>query len=117
MFRLALAGLFLLIANSAQASDRGVYFYTGNQLYQACTSGNQAEKGVRYGYAVAVVDRFALDNSGAGECVRASIPEGVTQGQIKDIVIKYLNDNPEKRNWMASVLVVNAIIAAFPCQK
>jgi hypothetical protein len=42
-------------------------------------------------------------------------PKGLTLGQMRDIVMKYLRDNPSTRHQRAEVLVNNAIIAAYPC--
>ena len=43
-------------------------------------------------------------------------PDGVTQGQLTDIVIKYLEANPEKLHLSAGGLVANALYAVFPCE-
>jgi hypothetical protein len=41
----------------------------------------------------------------------------VTQGQACAVVVKYLNDNPEKWNTLGSTLVWDALTKAFPCKK
>lgn len=38
----------------------------------------------------------------------------VTNGQNAAIVVKYLKNNPEKWNWQASTLVVEALSNAYP---
>ena len=40
----------------------------------------------------------------------------VITGQIKKIVVKYLNDNPENLHNTASSLVQVALFEAFPCE-
>lgn len=44
-------------------------------------------------------------------------PEGVNNGQVVDIVKKYLTANPEKRHQDAGDLVLASIYLAFPCKK
>jgi hypothetical protein len=41
--------------------------------------------------------------------------EGVTQEQIADVVIKWLDKHPEKRNLPAPYLIMKALNEAFPC--
>ncbi|MFP6801731.1 MAG: Rap1a/Tai family immunity protein, partial [Pseudomonadales bacterium] len=45
------------------------------------------------------------------------VPEGengVTAGQLRKIVVKYLNENPEELHLTAGSLVSNALNEAFP---
>lgn len=43
------------------------------------------------------------------------LPDGVTQGQVAKVVVKYMDDHPEKLHLRAEILVINSLIAAFPC--
>jgi hypothetical protein len=42
--------------------------------------------------------------------------EGVTLEQGKDVVMRYLNSNPETRHKRAVVLTSKALVQAFPCK-
>lgn len=42
------------------------------------------------------------------------IPDGVTVGQLRDIVLKYLKERPEELHLEPSGLALNAWITAFP---
>jgi hypothetical protein len=44
-------------------------------------------------------------------------PEHIQNEQMMRVVLKYLNDNPEKLHLPASGLVANAFIKAFPCKQ
>jgi len=46
---------------------------------------------------------------------RACIPQSVTQGQAKDVALKWLRAHPEKRHFAAAGLVAYALSDAFPC--
>jgi hypothetical protein len=39
----------------------------------------------------------------------------VTSGQTYRIVVKFINDHPEKSDHEARILIVNAAASAFPC--
>ncbi len=43
-------------------------------------------------------------------------PEGVTFGQIKKVVIKYLKENPQRLHELYVELVLSAMREAFPCK-
>lgn len=44
-------------------------------------------------------------------------PDNATPVQIVDVAIKYLKDNPAKRNKASNLLVVDALKDAWPCPK
>jgi len=44
-------------------------------------------------------------------------PSNVNNGQIASIVIKYIENNPEKWNHSAYSLVTTPLIKTFPCKK
>ena len=42
--------------------------------------------------------------------------DGVTRGQSKDVLMKFLADNPAQRNYTAASLAVVAFLVAFNCK-
>ena len=60
------------------------------------------------GFSVAVAET-------AGQNLKACIPIGVQANQIKDVVCRYLADNPELAKRRASILAYSAIMLAWPC--
>ena len=44
------------------------------------------------------------------------VPGESTKGQLADVVIKYLEQNPERRHLEAGSLVPEALNRAFPCK-
>ena len=48
---------------------------------------------------------------------RACIPPNVTAQQLRDVVMKLLRDEPEKRGYPAAKITVHAFAKAFPCGK
>jgi hypothetical protein len=45
------------------------------------------------------------------------VPDGVTVRQIGDVFCKFLRENPERREYMASFLFPAAMSKAWPCSK
>ena len=43
--------------------------------------------------------------------------DGVSRGQAKDVLMKFLADHPEIRNYPASQLAVDAFMKSFGCAK
>ena len=45
------------------------------------------------------------------------LPEGVTPEQLKEVVIKYLEENPENMEFSSPPLIVAAFSDAYPCME
>lgn len=93
--------LFLPIAANAT-------FISGNELLQKMNSPENIEKAFALGYVTGVFDSF-------DEIVHCNAPLSVTAGQVRDIVKKYLENNPATRNKSAELLIATAINQLWPC--
>lgn len=105
---LRLTFIFSVLFSSPAWAD----FETGNQLHSDCSSELFYEKGICIGYIMAIAD--VLGSSplyGYSTC----IPSGVTAGQMRDVVQRWLNENPKERHYNADSLVAWALSDAFPC--
>ena len=100
--KLLIAGL--LITSSANAA-----FYSGNDLYNKLISNDSSDRILAMGYISGIHDVF----DGSSICTK----QGVTLGQLKDVVIKKLADKPEYRHASADNFVFVALSEAFPCPK
>lgn len=80
--------------------------YTGNELYKDL--GDHPD--FYAGYVWATFDRVRSQGWN-GECVNN--PSGVTLQQVKDVVQKYLEDNPALRNKGAAWNIKEALLEAF----
>jgi hypothetical protein len=86
-------------------------FLSGNQLYERCVADmNTVANSYCIGYVAGIADVLS-----ASKITCAS--DGVTVGQVTDIVVKYLRDHPEKRHYAAQDQVGTALMQAFPCQR
>lgn len=88
---------------------------TGNQLAEYCRNGADRNPGCFY-YIQGVVDA-QVELHSAFRIALICFPSKVTNGQIAQIVAKYLNDTPSELHFPATTLVSNALHKAFPCEK
>jgi hypothetical protein len=112
MRRLALIGA-LALAAPAQAG-----FYSGDALYQSCTTPKD-DKGffeASYecvGYIAGAVDAFNTTREANG--LKSCIPADVTISKLRGVTVDYLAANPKDRAKSASSQVFAATRKAWPC--
>lgn len=123
MLRRLLTGLtiYCALSGSALAAPRPPQIVTGNDLLRVCETPvsdlNGPEQQLHC--TVFIGDIFygrvwreivSIEDAQGNKC----LPEGVNLGQLKDISIKYLRDNPQVRHNFAEGLVLKSILEAFP---
>ena len=110
-----IAALAMLLGSPASYADELVASsIPGNKLFNYCEEEDGFFEGVCVGYVLGIYDSLVL--AGIGDPVlRICPPIGVSNEQNRDIVRKYLRDNPEKRHKGAHYLVAVALLSAFPC--
>ena len=95
-----LSGLFfLLLSTSAQAQH--VSTTTGNTLLEACESKDEFQQAFCLGYIAGASDVDGMDGATFPERRRSCVAESVTNGQVRDVVVKYLREHPEERHVLA----------------
>ncbi len=83
-------------------------FKSGNDLLEYCEKEKGSfDRGVCGGYIIGVVD-----NSGTQIC----LPDGVIVGQLQDVVVQFLKNNPNSRHYTGSSIVALSLKKAFPCK-
>lgn len=83
-------------------------FISGNELLSNL-KGNLDERMFAIGYIAGVSD--FLD--GATVCS----PNGVTLGQMRDLIKEYLENNPQQRHYSADSLIRNRLEQLWPCKQ
>lgn len=106
--------LFLASALSIflSAYSSNAQFKDGNKLLTDCQNNQGINLGYCLGYVAAIADGM-IDAMVNGRT--ACIPNGVTQGQLRDIVVGKLIASPANRHLSADVLVAQAIADTYPC--
>ncbi|MDH1337499.1 Rap1a/Tai family immunity protein [Comamonas thiooxydans] len=91
---------------------------TGNELHQWLSETKKSQAGIASDRQLANIARgYTL---GVSETLAASkiicIPDGVTRGQILDIIFMMLDTKPQLRHMNANPLVAVALQDVFPCK-
>lgn len=105
-----LIGTCVALSILAPASPTRAGFDTGNELYQFCTSKSNFDEGMCLG----LVSGYYEGMLAGYDC---QISPKVTRGQMRDIVLKFLRENPQERHHPGSLLAARAYFVAFSCQR
>lgn len=90
-------------------------FTTGNELLRDCEPTNALSlhclgyiNGFRLGFGF-VMNRWQIEPK------EMCIPDGVTNGQIRDVVLQYIRENPQTSHESSQFLILWSLSKAFPC--
>jgi hypothetical protein len=101
----------------------------GNRVLESCRGKTTTYQALCNGYIGGVIDgiklAFTLTNqtdepickiNTLDDSVKFQLPDGNNLGQVVDVVVKFLDENPEIRHYDASVLVLFSLRKYFPCK-
>jgi hypothetical protein len=72
--------------------------------------------GTCLGFISGVVDLNTMDLDILKKPIHTwCVPDGVTTTQLAKVVVKYGNDHPEELHYPGVMVVVGALVGAFPC--
>lgn len=116
----AFALAFVATITSQASANAGGGYVDGNRLLDACGRSDEANSGKDptfcIGYIIGGVDMILAKNIAEPQNASACITEGVTGGQIRSIVVKFLVETPEIRHFPASLAIWRSLTRAFPCE-
>lgn len=112
MLKYLIAAAVALTPTAAEARDVAVD--DGNDLLDVCSKTDYYSQGYCLGYIRALSS--GVDAVLATSNQKICYGQGVTIGQIRDVVVAYIRRNPAKRNENAMVLVSWASVEAWPCK-
>ena len=118
MIKRILLSVSVLAALGLAGTPAHAGYKTGMQLLKECTTqpgtANHFQDDMFcLGYLAGVVDESFCQSPDTRH--NFQLGEHVTLEQVKSIVIKWLQDNPDKLNFGAGSIVDQVLIAAFPC--
>ncbi len=112
---LLVAALALVLVSVAASAQTEGGWMSGNELKGFCYSEYAFDRGVCDGFATAVAG-FTV--RAPDDIYHACIPvTQVTRSQLRDIIVKYLDDHPAWLHFSATSLGSEALKEAFPCPK
>jgi len=100
--------LMLLVALAAHCDVASAGFTDGNRLLADCRAQEGALQAICSGYVTGAYD---MATALSLDCPN----ERYTIGQVRDIVVKFLVDNPRHRHLPAALLVARALVAELGC--
>lgn len=95
----------LAIALGATAAH--AEFLDGNALLQRIQSTNATDSAIAVGYVIGVHDA----TRGSKHCS----PDGISSGQVRDMVLRSLLAVPEKRHLTADLIIAATLGVEWPC--
>ena len=106
---LVLVMALMLLSNQASSEFR--HYLDGNTLAENCGANSDFRRGFCDGYIIGVVDHMEgfRSSTDLGIC----LPPNVTIDQVRAVIVKYLDNHPEKLHLPAIGLVSPAVIEAF----
>jgi hypothetical protein len=99
----------ILIAALAASFSAQAGFYSGNKLLGKMKSSEWMEQSLAVGYVAGVVDAY--------DTVLFCTPDTVTVGQMKDVVLKYMDANPAILHFTAHSIIRSVLESFYPCAK
>ena len=88
---------------------------TGNELKRMCDD-DALELGC-LAYIRGALETYQFVGFASEEFVAICYPDGVSTGQITDVVRKYINDTPEDRHLSAYFLAIVAVAEIWRCRE
>lgn len=99
--------LIAVVGCSNQNYGNGISFKSGNNLHEILSSTNEIERLTGTAYIVGVVD---------GRFYKCNELLGTTPNQLRDTVKKFLDENPEKRQYAAASIIDSLIKDKYGCK-
>ena len=96
------------------AAGQAEYFETGRDLYQKCGAAGTASQVFCFGFIIGIADVME-DNPLDGRS--ACIPKDATIQQVTETVIRFLENNPDIRDFTGESLAVQALSEKYPCAR
>jgi hypothetical protein len=109
-----IAGVIAGCLALAPAHGSAEYFETGRDLYQKCRAGGTAQQVFCFGFIIGIADVME-DNRLDGRS--ACIPKDASIQQVTDVVIGFLERNPDIRDFTGESLTVQALSEKYPCSR
>ena len=121
---IVLAAVLASLADARAENLPGKLGGAGDMLYAHCLSSDLYARGICLGYVEGVADAGEQEALAGASVTGAStlgiwrwcIPTGTASGQVRDIVVKFLRENPVQRHLAAAGVVASALQHTWPCR-
>ena len=119
----------LLTATSALAVQRSgsdIRVDCSNLINSDSAESLSKEKILGVGYCIGLIDGLVTFNyvyetvlqaEGKGDAVQMCLPERVSTRQMAEVIVKFLDDNPNRLQDSGQALAAQALVTAYPCDQ
>tara|TARA_Y100001970_G_C13789134_1_gene629351 strand:- start:316 stop:675 length:360 start_codon:yes stop_codon:yes gene_type:complete len=107
--------VYLTFLGSFVSAGSTKYFYNGTKLYNLCRAGNATDEALCEGYILGVQD--AIYSGYLSDHFSVCLPEGVEPDQIRLMLIRFIENNPDIMNFAAEGLVAKTLETFYSCKK
>ncbi len=114
---LAMCGNTGVVATGEEQTVVSISNLTGNDLLRFCNSHEAFETNICTGYIEGLRDGLMFATVSLKSKPFFAVPDKVSSDQLRDVVVKYLRDNPETRHKPAGMLTIFALKEAFPPER
>jgi hypothetical protein len=111
---LALA-ITLMLVSGAPVAAQGYVYKSGNDLLESLRQATGLEHAYALNYIAGVVDATSGSATKEGFCFDLT-RENLKMSQVADVVLPFLERNPQMRDRPASLLVAAALAEKWPCR-
>ena len=108
--------LVLGCAGNGLAGDTYESLESGSTLLAKCVGPPEVQL-VCAGYTAAIHDMIAMLEASGAMAKRHCFPTETTRLQIRDVIVRYLQNHPGERHAGAAGLVRDALQEAWPCDR
>ena len=105
----------LVLIGSCLSAGSTKYFYNGTKLYNLCRAANAIDEALCKGYILGVQD--AIYSGHLSDHFNICLPEGVEPDQIRLLLIRFIENNPDIMNFAAEGLVAKTLETSYSCKK
>ena len=106
--------IYLTTLGSFLSASSTKYFYTGTKLYNLCRANNATDEALCEGYILGVQD--AIYSGHLSDHFSICLPEGVEPDQIRLMLVRFIENNPDIVNFAAEGLVAKTLENSYSCK-
>jgi len=107
--------IYIMAFGTLLSAGSTKYFYNGTKLYNLCRAENAIDEALCEGYILGVQD--AIYSGHLSDHFSICLPEGVEPDQIRLLLLRFIENNPDIMNFAAEGLVAKTLETSYSCKK
>ena len=117
MRKLLSASAVVLALGGITTSAHAAAYQTGSDYVTECAAHADWKNIACLTYARGIADGLTMWRNAEPDAAYACIPDEVESAQLRDVALRYIQDNPKNRHFAAGALIAGALVHNWPCAK